>query len=412
MVVFSTVPASQADIDGAYAWMRMAICLVLGTIGGVGSWSVVVVLPFVQEEFGVHRGDATLPYAATMVGFAAGNLLFGKLLDRYGSVVPVALSGVLLGAGFLLGSVAGSLATFTIIHGLIGMGASATFAPLLADISHWFARRRGIAVAATACGSYLAGVLWPLLMQPLISWEDWRFCYIVISVICVATILPIAAALRRPSPRDGVPQSETAKTAPTRLLTAGMSPRQLQVLLVIAGISCCIAMSMPQIHIIAYCTDLGYGPARGAEMLALMMAAGIASRLLSGVLTDYLGGVKTLLIGSFGQMIGLLLYISADGLVSLYIVSLVFGLSQGGIVPSYTIIVREYLPAREAGGRVGIVMMATILGMAAGGWMSGAIYDWTGSYTAAFLNGSLWNMLNISVMCLILFRSRRRPAIA
>ena len=175
-------------------------------------------------------------------------------------------------------------------------------------------------------------------------------------------------------------------------------------MLVVAGLGCCVAMSMPQVHIVAYCVDLGYGVARGAEMLSLMLVGGIASRLLSGVLADYIGGIRTLLLGSVLQGISLLLYIPFDGMVSLYVVSFVFGLSQGGIVPCYAIIVREYMPAAEAGRRVGVVIMATIAGMALGGWMSGWIYDLTGSYAAAFLNGIGWNLLNVTIMVLLLWR--------
>ena len=164
-------------------------------------------------------------------------------------------------------------------------------------------------------------------------------------------------------------------------------------------------MSMPQVHIVAYCVDLGYGVARGGEMLSLMLAAGVVSRLASGFLADRIGGVKTLLLGSTLQCLALLLYIPFDGLASLYVVSLVFGLSQGGIVPSYAIIVREYMPAAEAGQRIGIVVMATIAGMALGGWMSGWIYDLTGSYAAAFLNGIAWNLMNMAIAFMLLWKS-------
>jgi MFS family permease len=191
-----------------------------------------------------------------------------------------------------------------------------------------------------------------------------------------------------------------------------MSPGAIQILLVIAGLGCCVAMSMPQVHIVAYCADLGYGVARGAEMLSLMLATGIISRLASGFLADRIGGIKTLLIGSVLQGLSLLFYIPFDGLASLYIVSAMFGLAQGGIVPCYAIIVREYMPAREAGQRVGIVIMSTILGMALGGWMSGFIYDQTGSYAAAFLNGIAWNLVNVTAMALLLWRSGRGRAVA
>jgi predicted MFS family arabinose efflux permease len=250
-------------------------------------------------------------------------------------------------------------------------------------------------------------------MQPLMEAGGWRLAYLVIGLFSVALMLPLSAMLRRRSPSG--PARSPGAPVPVRpfpQLSAGLTPAQLQALLILAGLSCCIAMSMPQIHIVAYCADLGYGVARGAEMLALMMGAGIVSRLVSGVLADRIGGVRTLLIGSLGQMIGLWLFIPFDGLASLYMVSLIFGLSQGGIVPSYALIVREYLPAEEAGRRVGAVIMATILGMAVGGWMSGLIYDLTGSYGAAFLNGIAWNALNMTVMLFILFRSRPKTLAA
>jgi len=184
------------------------------------------------------------------------------------------------------------------------------------------------------------------------------------------------------------------------------------VLLCIAGIACCVAMSMPQVHIVAYCGDLGYGAARGAEMLSLMLGFGIVSRIVSGFIADRIGGVRTLLLGSVLQGTALFLYLFFDGLASLYLISALFGLFQGGIVPSYAIIVREYFSPREAGTRVGLVLMATLIGMALGGWMSGAIFDLTGSYQAAFLNGLGWNLLNVSIAAWLLLRSRGRPLLA
>jgi MFS family permease len=179
-----------------------------------------------------------------------------------------------------------------------------------------------------------------------------------------------------------------------------------QGLLCVAGVACCVAMSMPQVHIVAYCGDLGYGAARGAEMLSLMLACGIVSRLISGAICDRIGGLRTLLLGSVLQGVALLLFLPFDGLVSLYLISALFGLFQGGIVPSYAIIVREYFPPAEAGARVGTVLMCTLLGMALGGWMSGKVFDLTGSYQAAFVNGIGWNLLNLAVVLLLIYRVR------
>ncbi|MCK7612759.1 MFS transporter [Roseibium sediminicola] len=398
--------------DGPYAWFRLAISILLSTLGGAGMWAVVVVLPAVQADFGIDRAGASLPYTATMLGFAAGNYLLGRVVDRFGIVPPVIGSAVSLGAGFALAAIAPDVWLFSLAQGvLVGLGTAATFGPLIADISHWFVKRRGLAVACAACGNYLAGVLWPTFIQWSLATHDWRETYLMIAAICLITMVPLALILRRPPPETAF---ATAPGTPAfGAQTTGLSPSALQWLLVLAGIGCCVAMSMPQVHIVAYCVDLGFGVAPGADMLALMTGAGIISRLASGFVADKIGGVKTLLIGSVLQCAALFLYIPFNGLASLYLVSLIFGLSQGGIVPSYAVIVREYLPAREAGQRVGLVIMSTILGMAIGGWLSGWIYDLTGSYSMAFLNGIAWNLLNMAIMVFILFSGRRRrPSIA
>ena len=268
---------------------------------------------------------------------------------------------------------------------LIGLGCSASFGPLMADISHWFVRRRGIAVAIAASGNYLAGTIWPPVVQHFIATDGWRATHIGIGLFCFVAMLPLVLLLRR---RIEDHHSDAAGAAAARRQAeAPFSPMTLQVLLCIAGVACCVAMSMPQVHIVAYCGDLGYGVARGAEMLSLMLGFGIISRVASGFIADRIGGVRTLLLGSVLQGVALFLYLWFDGLVSLYVISALFGLFQGGIVPSYAIIVREYFSPREAGTRLGLVLMATLLGMALGGWMSGVIFDLTGSYRAAFLNG-------------------------
>jgi len=187
----------------------------------------------------------------------------------------------------------------------------------------------------------------------------------------------------------------------------GLSGGALQLLLVVAGVACCVAMAMPQVHVVAYCSDLGYGPARGAQMLSLMLACGVVSRIVFGFISDRIGGLRTLLLGSTLQGVALLLFLPFDGLVSLFVISALFGLFQGGIVPSYAIIVREHFATSEAGARVGAVILATMVGMALGGWMSGWVFDLTGSYRAAFLNGIGWNLLNMSIAGWLFFRTRR-----
>ena len=393
-------------LDSRYSWFRLGITLLIAMIGNVGMWAVIMILPAVQSEFGIDRADASLPYTLTMIGFAVGNVVIGRAVDRFGVTWSLIGAAIVTAAGFVVSAFSGSIFFLSATHLILGFGASASFGPLIADISHWFLRRRGVAVAIAASGNYLSGAIWPVALSGVLSDQGWRAVYFTLAALSVAIIIPAALYLRRTVPFEATDAAD--QDSQRRAQAVLFSPRALVVLLGVAGIGCCVAMSMPQVHIVAFSVDLGYGPAVGAEMLSLMLMGGVVSRLISGMVADRLGGVMTLLIGSSLQCIALFFYLPFDGMVSLYVISLIFGLSQGGIVPSYALIVREYLPARDAGRLVGFVIMTTILGMALGGWMSGWIYDQTGSYQMAFLNGIGWHFLNIAIIGTILFTTRRR----
>ena len=378
------------------------------TFGAAGMYGVSVVLPVVQVDFGVARADASVSYALLMLGFGIGGVGMGRLADRFGVMVPLLVGAAGLGAGFFVASRAADIGTFNVAHGLlIGLlGCSATFSPLLADTSLWWVRRRGIAVAICASGNYVGGAIWPPVVQHFVETVGWRQTYLGLGIFCFV-VMTLLAFVMRPRPPVSSPTAAAAAIDRGPISPFGLSPTQAQTLLCIAGLGCCVAMSMPQVHIVAYCGDLGYGAARGAEMLAVMLGFGIVSRLFSGWICDHIGGLRTLLLGSMLQTVALVLFLPFDGLVSLYVISALFGLFQGGIVPSYAIIVREHFPAREAGVRVGAVIMMTMVGMALGGWMSGKAFDLTGSYRAAFLNGIAWNLLNLSIVWFLLQRTRR-----
>jgi MFS family permease len=392
--------------DSSYAWLRLGMALLLGTVACVGSWSVVVVLPSVQAEFGTLRAGASLPYTFAMIGFGVGNIAMGRIADRYGIVVPIVIGALLLGSGYIVAGMAESLWQFALAHlFLIGLGSGAGFTPLIADLSHWFRKHRGLAVVFGASGSYLAGVFWPQLITWGLQNHGWRATHVAIGLIVLAVMLPMSLFFRRRPAAATLVAADTASAGARGDL--GLSANQLQWLLAAAGFCCCVAMAMPQVHIVAYCGDLGYGVARGAEMLSLMMLLGIVSRIGSGFVADRIGGVATLALGSVAQGTALFLYLWFDGLSSLYIVSGIFGLFQGGIVPMYAVIIREFMPAKEAGARIGIVMSATVLGMAFGGYVSGAIFDFFASYRVAFLNGLAWNLANLAIVCWLLSRARR-----
>jgi MFS family permease len=404
-----TPTADPSLIDSPLAWRRLLVTLALMMVGASGMYVVPVVLPAVQADFGVARADASLPYTLLMIGFGVGGILMGRLADRFGVAVPLRVGAIGLGLGYLLAALSGNIWVFAIAHGvLIGLvGSSSTFSPLLADTSLWFLRRRGIAVAVCASGNYLGGAIWPPIVQHFVQTVGWRQTYLGLAAFCTVALLMLAQLMRQRPPALAV-QPLNAQGKVPGSLPFGFSVGQAQLLLCVAGLSCCVAMSMPQVHIVAYCTDLGYGAARGAEMLSLMLACGIVSRLISGAICDRIGGLRTLLLGSALQTVALVMFLPFDGLVPLYVISALFGLFQGGIVPSYAIIVREHFPAAEAGARVGTVIMATMLGMALGGWMSGKVFDITGNYHAAFINGIGWNLLNFGIVLMLLMRVRRR----
>src|SRR6202165_5692465 len=372
------------EADSPAAWLQPGAAVLIGTTGGAGMWSVVVALPTVQAEFGVARADASLPFTFTMIGFAFGGVAMGRLSDRFGIVRPVIGGTLALSLGYVLaGAAARNLWEFALAYGvLMGGGSAVTFGPLMVDLSYWFVRRRGIAVALVASGNYFAGTLWPPVVQHFIATAGWRSNHVRIGLFCAATVLPLTLLLRgRPSMRRA---SVAADALVTRARdTLALSPRALQALLCVAGLACCVAMLMPQVHLVAYCGALGDGLARGAEALV---------------------------IGSALQGVALLLYLAFDGLFSLFVISALFGLFQGGIVPMYAVIIRDYFPPREAATRLGLVLMATLFGMALGGWASGLIFDLTGSYRAAFANGLLWNLVNVSIVVSLLLRSSRRLA--
>ena len=377
----------------------------LSIVGSIGMWATVVVLPDMQAEFGASRAMASVPYVLTMFGFAAGNFLMGRAVDRWGITPVLAVSALFLFSGFTLCALASSIPPIAFLHLLLGVGAAASFAPLIADASQWFLRRRGIAVAVVASGNYLAGPVWPPFIAAIMIDHGWRGVYLALAGLAITVLLPGSLLLRRRI--DASSTAYATANAAAQAQSIGLSPRALQALLALAGIGCCVAMSMPQVHIVALCIDRGFGPQAGAEMLSLMLAGGVVSRLGFGAFSDRFGGLMTLFVGGTLQMIALCLFLIQGDLASLYLIALVFGLSQGGIVPSYAITVREFMPPLEAGRRIGIVIGATITGMALGAWMSGWLYDQSGNYALAIWNGIAWNALNVGIALLLLNRVGR-----
>ena len=400
-----TMPGSAPSI---YPVVRLITSLVLVTMGGAAMYAVIVVLKPVSFEFGVGRGVASLPYMMFMVTGGIGGVVMGRLADRHGVMLPALIGCVGLPAGMAGAAFAEEFWQFCVSLGVLSglLGTSALFAPMAADISHWFTRRGDSPVPIVITGTYAekvrAGRPFGVRPSPRIRiWERGpsrsrpHGCH---HAAARGAALSQAGDERRG--RRAQHWVQAGRWASTR--HASMPALR-------GRVGCCVAMAAPQVHIVAHVTDLGYAAQRGAEMLSLMLGTGIVSRIGSGFISDRIGGLRTLLLGSVLQALALVAFLGADTLTLLFVVSAVFGLSQGGIVPSYTIIIRTYFPAHEAGRRVGWAMLFTFAGMALGGWMAGALYDLTGSYTASFINAVAFNVLNAAI---VVFLARRHRALA
>ena len=394
-----------------YPVVRLFASLLLMAIAGSAMYAAILVLEPATAEFGTGRGAGSMPYTLFMIGFGVGGIMMGRLSDHFGIVVPALLASLCLPAGLLFAARATELWHFSlslgVLCGLFGM--AATFAPVASDISHWFSARRGLALGIVISGTYVAGAVWPPVLQHWIDAYGWRATFQGLGNLTLFTMLPLGLVLYRPALVDH--SDGPAIRSGRRPRPLGFSGRSLQGLLCVAGVGCCAAMAMPQVHIVPLVLDLGFDAVHGARMLALMLGFGIVSRLVSGWISDRIGGLKTLLLGSALQGLVIFAYLFAGGLTALYVLAVAFGLSQGGIVPSYAMIIRALFPAGEAGWRIGMTMLFTISGMALGGWMAGALHDLTGDYTASILAALGFNVLNLGIAAWLLARDRRPPAL-
>ena len=397
--------------DSKEAWLRLIIIFTMSVIGTAGMWSVVIIMPSIQNEFSLDRAASTYPYVATMFGYGIGNVIIGRLLDKIGIRKPIIFALTLLVASYLLSVLATNVFWLSIIQFFLGFSAAAFFGPMMADISKYFYTRKGLAVSLVASGQHLCGAIWPFLIKDYLVDGEWKNAHFFIAFVC-STCIPILVFFlsdKKVKSRN-IPKNFEKQDNVNTSVKLSISNKQIQILLMFAGVFCCVAMSVPQVHIVPLCIDFGYGLAVGTEILSFMLFAAVTSRILFGFLSDRIGPIQTLILGSSLQAISLSMFLPFNSQLSLYIIAVFFGLSQGGIVPIYAVIISKFLPANEVAERVGFLIFATIIGMSLGGWVSGEIFDYTNSYKLAFLNGIFWNIINVSIMVylyLIYIKSRR-----
>ncbi len=414
----------EASVETAYGWLVAVVSTLMITVAFGSTYLVVVGLKPIAAEFGWPRQIPSAGYSAALFGAGVGGILMGFWLDRRGMAGPAFCGALFVGLSMLAISQSQSMIVFLGAHllllGILGNGP--IFAPLLTNVTYWFDRRMGIAVAVVTGGQSLAGAIWPPVFGYFIESHGWRDTMFGYGLFCFATLIPLAFVMRRPSPRRR--QGSGAATKDTRAVQAdgaweavlGLRANAAFSLLCLAIVGCCVAMSMPMVHIVAYCSDLGYTTARGTEMLSILLFSAFVSRLAYGWLADRIGGLKTLLLGCALQLLGLALYMYVDSLEGLYAVSVYYGLGYGGIVPMYAIIVREHFHVSQAGWRIGVILFFGTLGMAVGAYIGGLIFDLTATYSLAFLTAIGFNLFNLALVGFLVLRqggvSGPRPLLA
>jgi MFS family permease len=356
----------------------------------------------IQESLGTDRSVVALAGAFLWVGTGAGGIFMGWLSDRIGVRATVAIGVCMIAAGLLLSSL-GWIWSLFIGHALMGLfGNGGVYPPLLVYVSRWFDRRRGTAIALISSGQYVAGVVWPALFERVIASLGWQMLMAGFGVLVLVVLLP-ATLLLKPTPLPIVPQHLPHVTAGGRRI-GGMHPNLVQVLLCIAGFCCCIPMSVPQAHLVAFCTDIGISPATSATMLSVMLASAFIARQAWGALADRIGGLRTIMVGSTTQALAISAFSLTQDEAGLFAVSAAFGFGFSGIIPAYSVAIRDVFPPSEAAWRMPLTLFTAMSGMAAGSWFAGFLYDHFGYYAPAFTTGIIFNLVNLAIIGFLVVR--------
>ena len=393
-----------ASIEVWYGWVVIGASLAIGTIAMAAPNILFVSLKAIAADFGWPRAGPSTAFALLMIGSGVGGIAMGWWMDKRGVMQPVLFGSVMIGIGAMVASHSGARWDFYLANGLLlgAFGEAAMIAPLIANATRWFDRRRGLAVAILASAQGTAGAIWPPVVRFLNDSVGWRNTYLYFGFFALATLIPIALLLK---PRPPIAASEAAREYTEGKVTVlGYSPKIVQGLFCVAVIGCCTAMAMPIVHLISHATDLGFSRTTGANMLAVLFGASFFSRISFGLLADRIGGVKTMLIASSCQAIMLLALAFVTTELGLYLAALMFGIGFAGIMPNYALIIRLWYPSNQIGWRVAATYLFAAVGMAFGGWLGGALYDLTGTYQHAFLVGFGFNVMNLLVVGFLFLR--------
>lgn len=403
-----------SSVDGRRSWRTAWLVLALLTFSYGSPLPIVVGMKTMQEQLGIDRSVLALAGSLVWVGTGAGGILMGWLADRIG-LRKVTIFGACMIAGGLALSSTGSIWALYVGHGLmVGLlGNGAVYPPLLVYITRWFDKRRGSAVAFISSGQYVAGVLWPWLIERGIATVGWQTVMLVFGLLVLGFVVPVTFFLK-PAPLATQAQPLPRVLASGGGRIAGLHPGLVQALICVAGFCCCIPMSIPAAHIVAFCGDIGIRPTHGAAMLSTMLGAAFVARQAWGALADRVGGLRTVMVGSACQAVAIACFLLTQDEVGLFFVATAFGLGFSGIIPSYSVVIRDLFSSAEASWRIPLTLFTAMSGMAFGSWFAGKLYDHFGYYAPAFGAGVAFNILNLGIIGFLVFRTtrlrRRAPA--
>jgi MFS family permease len=399
--------AGHRSVESRASWRMAFMTLGILSISFGSPLLIVVGMKPMQEALGTERAVLALAGALVWIGTGAGGILMGWLADRIGLRTTVAIGACMIAGGLALSST-GSILALYVGHGLMlgFLGSGGVYPPLLVYVSRWFDRRRGTAIALISSGQYIAGVVWPSVFERGISSFGWQAVMLAYAGVVLAIVLP-ATLMLRPAPIPPPPPRRAAAAAAAALprRIGGLSPNAVQALLCVAGFCCCIPMSVPQAHLVAFCSDIGISPARSAAMLSVMLASAFVARQAWGALADRIGGLRTILAGSAFQAVAIVCFLLTQDEAGLFAVAAAFGLGFSGIIPAYSVAIRDLFPSAEASWRMPLTLFTAMGGMAFGSWFAGLLYDHFGYYAPAFGIGVMFNLLNLGLIGFLVSRT-------
>jgi MFS family permease len=399
-------------IEGRKSWIAASITLAILSVSYGSPLLIVVGLKPIQEALGTDRSVIALAGSLVWVGTGLGGIPMGWLADRIGIRAVVGIGAVMMALGLAISTIGGALPLYLghgLFLGLIGNGA--IYAPLLIYVSRWFDRRRGAAIALISSGQYIAGVFWPSVFERGIAAYGWQTMMLFYAVVVLVGILPLLPLLQPvPKPVSAGP----AVSAGRDRSILGLSPNLVQTVICVAGFCCCIPMAIPNSHLVAFCSDIGIAPVHGAAMLSVLLGCAFISRQFWGSLADRIGGLRTVMAGSACQAAAIAAFLITQNEAGLFVIAGVYGLGFSGIIPSYSVAIRDLFPSAEASWRIPTILFTAMSGMAVGSWLAGRIYDHFASYAPAFATGAAFNLLNLVLIGFLVIRlpRRSRPVLA